>query len=76
MSRLTIRREAGGERHYIGDVDIHAGDFIRAFVEGEWRDGRYEASWSGGKIVGAWFYYGDNSTAKLTDTTPVEEYRR
>lgn len=43
---LTVRREPGGERHYIGEHGLHAGDFIRAFVGGEWVDGRYESVWS------------------------------
>jgi hypothetical protein len=76
--RLQIVRESGGDRHYIGESAIHAGDPIAAFIEGQWRRGRYEANWTGDRLSSAWFYFDDElrddrCCVKLTSDTPVLE---
>lgn len=67
---LEVRREPGGERHYAGDMAIHAGDFIRAQIRGEWFDGRYEATWRFGIIERAFLYIGETALV-LHEGTPV-----
>lgn len=68
---LELREEAGGERHYVDGVAIHAGDPIRVLVGGEWVDGRYEANWRHRRLTSAWFYFSGGSI-ELTDTMFVE----
>jgi hypothetical protein len=45
-TRLELRQEAGGGRHYIGEVSIHAGDQLDVKIDGKWYEGRYEAHWA------------------------------
>jgi hypothetical protein len=72
IQHLELRDEGWGQnRHYIGDVAIHCGDPIRAEIGGEWFDGRYEATFTHGRVVVAWFYFGEDEAAQLTEQVPV-----
>jgi hypothetical protein len=61
--RLQLRMEAGGGRHYIGEVALHCGDPMTAQIDGQWYDGRYEASWHNG-LPDAVFYYVNDAGEK------------
>lgn len=70
--RLEIRRDAGGERHYAGDVAMHCGDPLLAYVDGQWVEGRYEANFASGRIRRAWFYVSDDAAIAITDDLLVQ----
>lgn len=42
--RLTLKRQAGGWRHFIGDDEIRCGDIIEVLQSDDWITGRYEAN--------------------------------
>jgi hypothetical protein len=72
MPYLVTQLEPGGERHYIDGVAIHAGDPIRVFHAGEWKDARYEANWVRGHITAAWAYLTHDDAFRLSPETLVE----
>lgn len=43
MERLRTEKQIGGWRHFIGEDEIHCGDFIEILHGDDWIAGRYEA---------------------------------
>ena len=42
MATLSLRKDAGGWRHFAGDKPIYCGTFMEAYIGSEWVLGRYE----------------------------------
>jgi hypothetical protein len=46
MATLSLKKDAGGWRHYIDDKPVYCGSMIEVRIRGEWVSGRYEMDYS------------------------------
>lgn len=55
MMRLAY--DPASRRNVVEGRELHCGDFIDVLIDGQWVEGRYEATWSGGGAPKASFYF-------------------